>query len=137
MPKPKPVKTRRRFTTQEKHGLVIRLRTRPSNETIKAFAAKHGVTPGMLHRWDNDPRFASNDPVGEARTVRKNTGLKKRGPGRPKGSKNGVSHGSHGNDRLVQAEQELEVLRLMVELAFAQGFLKLSNRMHFLQGGPR
>jgi transposase-like protein len=132
MPKPKPVKTRRRFTTQEKHGLVIRLRTRPSNETIKAFAAKHGVTPGVLHYWNNDPRFASNDPVGEARSVRKNTG--KRGPGRPKGSQNGVSQ---GNDRLVQAEQELEVLRLMVELAFAQGFLKLSNRMHFLQGGPR
>jgi len=134
MPKPKPIKTRRRFTTQEKHGLVIRLRTRPSNETFKAFAAKHGLATSVLRHWNNDPRFASNDPVGEARSVRKNTGSKKRGPGRPKGSKNGVSH---GNDRLVQAEQELEVLRLMVELAFAQGFLKLSNRMHFLQGGPR
>lgn len=120
MPKSKPAK-RRRFTPEEKHALVIRYRTRPRTETNRDFTKKHGISPGLLHKWTTDKRFASDDPVGDAKAA-SNTQLGVR-VGHPKGSKNKPK----GNTRMVNGDSELEVLQFLVAVAFSKGFLGMKK----------
>ena len=101
---------------------MIRYRTRPKTETNREFTKKHGISPGLLHNWTTDKRFASDDPVGDAKAAAsQRIGVR---AGRPKGSKNKPKG---KNTRPVNGDNEVEVLRFLVAVAFSKGFLGMNR----------
>lgn len=101
---------------------MIRYRTRPKTETNREFTKKHGVSPGLLHNWTTDRRFASDDPVGDAKAAASmRVGVR---AGRPKGSKNKPKVNI---SRHVDGNNEVEVLQFLVAIAFSKGFLGMNK----------